>query len=122
MAAKPMPGALYIVSNMSATSPRMSLSISATGLDTRRSRLSGKMMMSRSAIEGDLRADAGVVNVEDDHRFSHLSAWEEKSDRALGAIRVRSPLPQAGRGKKSCAKRDNSACRPDVFARSHFVQ
>ena len=51
IAASPMPGASYMVSNMSATSVRMSSSILPTGFETLRNRLSGRMMMSRSAMK-----------------------------------------------------------------------
>ena len=50
IAASPMPGASYMVSNMSSTSFLVAASIFATGLETCRSRLSGKMRISRSAI------------------------------------------------------------------------
>src|ERR1700761_295101 len=61
MAASPMPGALYMVSNMSSTSLRMLASTFFTGSDTCRSRLSGIVMISWIAIFGDLRgAESGV--------------------------------------------------------------
>ena len=50
MAASPMPGAAYMVSNMSSTSARNGLSIAFTGSDFSRSRLSGMMRMSRTAM------------------------------------------------------------------------
>ena len=50
MAASPMPGASYMVSNMSLTSARSGLSTFATGSDFSRSRLSGRMMISRLAM------------------------------------------------------------------------
>ena len=50
MAASPMPGASYMVSNMSSTSFLISASIFLTGSETSRSRLSGMMRISRSAI------------------------------------------------------------------------
>ena len=50
IAASPMPGASYMVSNMSATSFFISASIFLTGSETSRSRLSGRMRMSRSAM------------------------------------------------------------------------
>ena len=50
MAASPMPGASYMVSNMSATSFFTSASIFLTGSETSRSRLSGMIRMSRSAM------------------------------------------------------------------------
>ena len=50
MAASPMPGASYMVSNMSSTRRRSSGSIACAGSETSRSRLSGRMMMSRSAM------------------------------------------------------------------------
>ena len=56
MAASPMPGASYMVSNMSSTSLRVAASILATGLETSRNRLSGKIRMSRTAMGRDLRA------------------------------------------------------------------
>ena len=50
MAASPMPGASYMVSNMSSTSLRMPASIFFTGSDLSRSRLSGKIRISRTAM------------------------------------------------------------------------
>ena len=50
MAASPMPGAAYMVSNMSSTSVRSDLSTAVTGSDFSRSRLSGRMRMSRTAM------------------------------------------------------------------------
>ncbi len=50
IAARPMPGAAYMVSNMSATSARRALSCAVTGSDLSRSRLSGRMMISRTAM------------------------------------------------------------------------
>ena len=49
-AASPMPGASYMVSNMSSTSLRIPASIFFTGSETFRSRLSGRMRMGRSAM------------------------------------------------------------------------
>ena len=63
IAASPMPGAAYMVSNISSTSLRVAASTLATGLETSRSRLSGKIRMSRTAIERDLRAGLRTVNV-----------------------------------------------------------
>ena len=56
IAASPMPGASYMVSNMSSTSCLVAASILATGLETSRSRLSGKMRMSRTAMSLPLAA------------------------------------------------------------------
>ena len=50
IAASPMPGASYMVSNMSSTSFLIDASTLATGLETSRSRLSGKIRMSRTAM------------------------------------------------------------------------
>jgi hypothetical protein len=50
MAASPMPGASYMVSNMSATSFLTDESTLLTGFETARSRLSGKIRMSRIAM------------------------------------------------------------------------
>ena len=50
IAARPMPGALYIVSNMSSTSLRIPTSICLTGSESSRSRLSGSLIMSRTAM------------------------------------------------------------------------
>jgi hypothetical protein len=55
MAANPMPGASYIASNISSISLRTGASTRVTGSDTRRRRLSGRMMMGRRAIRGDVR-------------------------------------------------------------------
>ncbi len=61
IAASPMPGALYMVSNMSSTSLRMPASIFLTGSDACRSRLSGILMISWIAMAGDVRpAESGV--------------------------------------------------------------
>ena len=61
IAASPMPGASYMVSNISSTSLRMPASIFFTGSDTCRSRLSGILMISRIAMAGDVRpAESGV--------------------------------------------------------------
>ena len=54
IAASPMPGALYMVSNMSSTSLRMPSSMRLTGSETSRSRLSGSLMMSRTAMVRDV--------------------------------------------------------------------
>src|SRR6478672_3848859 len=62
MAASPTPGALYIVSNMSSTSVRRSAVMLFTGSDTCRSRLSGRMMISRNAMRGDLSGALSRVN------------------------------------------------------------
>ena len=62
IAARPTPGASYIVSNMSSTSARTSASTAFTGSDTCRSRLSGRMMMSRNAMRGDLSGAPHRVN------------------------------------------------------------
>jgi len=56
IAASPMPGALYMVSNMSSTSLRMLASTRLIGSETCRSRLSGSLMMSSTAMAGDVRA------------------------------------------------------------------
>src|SRR3954467_4538157 len=64
MAARPTPGALYIVSNMSSTSARTSAVTLFTGSDTCRSRLSGRMMISRNAMRGDLSGVPRAVNRE----------------------------------------------------------
>jgi hypothetical protein len=50
IAASPIPGASYMVSNMSSTSSRMPASTFFTGSETCRNRLSGRMRMSRKAI------------------------------------------------------------------------
>ena len=50
IAASPMPGASYMVSNISSASLRISGVTSATGLEICRSRLSGRMMISRRAM------------------------------------------------------------------------
>jgi hypothetical protein len=54
IAASPMPGALYIVSNMSSTSLRIPASICLTGSELSRRRLSGSVMISRIAMSGDV--------------------------------------------------------------------
>ena len=54
IAANPMPGALYIVSNMSSTSLRILASICFTGSDFSRRRLSGSLIISRTAMAGDV--------------------------------------------------------------------
>ena len=53
IAASPMPGA-YMVSNMSSASLRISVVTFSTGLETSRSCLSGRMMISLRAIARDL--------------------------------------------------------------------
>ena len=50
IAASPMPGASYMVSNMSSASLRISAVTFSTGLETSRNCLSGRMMMSRRAM------------------------------------------------------------------------
>ena len=50
IAARPMPGASYMVSSMSSASARISGVIFSMGLETRRSCVSGRMMMSRMAM------------------------------------------------------------------------
>ena len=50
MAASPIPGAAYIVSNMSSISARNALSTPFTGSDLSRNRLSGMMRISRTAM------------------------------------------------------------------------
>src|SRR5262249_26042472 len=62
MAASPMPGASYMVSNISATSLRMLASIFFTGSETCRNRLSGKMRISRTVMAGDVSGGAVRVN------------------------------------------------------------
>jgi len=64
IAASPTPGALYIVSNISSTSARTSASTVFTGSDFCRSRLSGRMMMSRNAMRGDLSGAPRRVNLD----------------------------------------------------------
>ena len=59
IAASPMPGASYMVSNMSATRVRMSSPIFSTGFETVRNLLSGRMMMSRSAMKSRCKGSAG---------------------------------------------------------------
>ena len=54
IAASPMPGASYMVSNMSSASLRISVVTFSTGLETSRSCLSGRMMISLKAIARDL--------------------------------------------------------------------
>src|SRR5215204_4563344 len=54
IAASPMPGASYMVSNMSSASLRTDASTFATGLETRRKRLSGMTRISRRLMRGDL--------------------------------------------------------------------
>ena len=54
IAASPMPGASYMVSNMSSASLRISAVTFSTGLETSRNCLSGRMMISRMAMAGDL--------------------------------------------------------------------
>ena len=54
MPASPMPGAAYMVSNISSTSLRRLASMRLTGSDTSRSRLSGSFMISRTVMAGDL--------------------------------------------------------------------
>ena len=49
IAASPMPGASYMVSNMSSASARIPAS-PLTGSETSRNRLSGSLMISRNAI------------------------------------------------------------------------
>jgi hypothetical protein len=62
MAASPMPGASYMVSNMSSTSLRMPASIFFTGSETSRNRLSGRMRMSRNAMTADVSGGPKPVN------------------------------------------------------------
>jgi len=50
MAASPIPGAAYIVANMSSMSVRSRLSTVFTASDLTRNRLSGMMRMSRTAM------------------------------------------------------------------------
>src|SRR5450755_3362014 len=50
IAARPIPGALYMVSNMSSASLRISGVTFSIGFDTSRNCLSGRMMISRSAM------------------------------------------------------------------------
>jgi len=50
IAASPMPGASYMVSNMSSASLRISGVTFSIGLETRRSCLSGRMMISLKAM------------------------------------------------------------------------
>ncbi|MGY4599208.1 hypothetical protein ACVWXL_006954 [Bradyrhizobium sp. GM22.5] len=50
IAASPMPGASYMVSNMSSASLRISGVTFSIGLETRRSCLSGRMMISLRAM------------------------------------------------------------------------
>ncbi len=50
MAASPMPGASYMVSNMSSISACTGLSTAFTGSDFSRSRVSGMMRISRFAM------------------------------------------------------------------------
>src|SRR5258707_149213 len=52
IAASPMPGASYMVSNMSSASLRISAVPLKTGLETSRNCLSGRMMISRIAMMG----------------------------------------------------------------------
>ena len=49
-----MPGASYMVSNMSSASLRISVVTFSTGLETSRNCLSGRMMISRMAMARDL--------------------------------------------------------------------
>src|SRR4051794_14406865 len=56
IAARPMPGAAYIVSNMSATSARTSSSTVSTSLEISRRRGSGTSTIGRMAMRGDLVA------------------------------------------------------------------
>src|SRR5215831_12303025 len=62
IAAKPMPGAAYMVSNMSATRRRISSSTSWTGLETSRRVGSGSLRISRKAMRGDVRRGPETVN------------------------------------------------------------
>src|SRR5215468_9890706 len=79
MAARPMPGASYMVSNMSSTSFLISGVILPTGSDTSRNRLSGRMMMSRSAMAGDVIRASGAVNL-----FTLRSRQPRESGRTPG--------------------------------------
>ena len=54
IAASPMPGASYMVSNMSSASLRISGVTFSIGFDTSRNCLSGRMMISLMAMSGDL--------------------------------------------------------------------
>ena len=62
MAASPMPGAAYMVSNMSSTSLRSDLSTAFTGSELSRSRLSGKNEDVTHRHGRDVRARGGAVN------------------------------------------------------------
>ena len=62
IAASPMPGASYMVSNMSSASLRISDVTFSTGLETSRSCLSGRMMISLRAIARDLSRRLVGVN------------------------------------------------------------
>ena len=62
IAARPMPGAAYIVSNMSSISVCRPASIASTGVDTVRSRGSGVSMIGRMAIHLKLGAEPARVN------------------------------------------------------------
>ena len=67
MAARPMPGASYMVSNMSSLSLRSSTVIFSTGFDTSRNRLSGKVIISRLAMAAgcNLWVNGGQLDAQD---------------------------------------------------------
>src|SRR5262249_13687346 len=84
------PGASYIVSNMSSIRRLSSASILPTGFETSRSRLSGSLMMSRSAMAGGCKGKA-----ENGQRSGNASGFRglrrgrAHSGRARGPHRVR---------------------------------
>src|SRR5271165_2855976 len=86
IAASPMPGASYMVSNMSSTSLLMPESIFWIGSDFSRSLLSGILMISRIAMIGDVSGEQWGVNVERFCRRSIAPSAASGYDRSLSVL------------------------------------
>src|SRR4051812_47008984 len=91
MAASPIPGASYMVSNMSSMSLRIPTSIFLTGSETFRSRLSGRTRISRSAMGRDVCGRLTTVNVGDSWPQARMRLWALLS----GSLFV--PMPNQAR-------------------------
>jgi hypothetical protein len=144
IAASPTPGASYIVSNMSSTSARTPASTVFTGSETSRSRLSGRMMISRNAMRGDLRGGGGAVNHAETKRPARVRRPRSRSKPSTMVMAVAVVMPVAMmmavtvvpaammhllRGRNSCPPRRRGRCRattasptPEPRARSRAGQ
>src|SRR5271165_2024974 len=104
IAASPMPGASYMVSNMSSTSLLMPESIFWIGSDFSRSLLSGILMISRIAMIGDVSGEQWGVNVERFCRRSIAPSAASGYDRSLFVLSAIRQANAKGKRQKQTPK------------------